>query len=179
MKKYILIISSVLFILGCSDKVQNLKTVKSIDINKYLGKWYEIARYQHSFEKDCKNVTATYTLKEDGTIKVVNQCTNMKNNKTKKAIGSAYNIDETNSKLKVSFFWPFYGNYWILDIDKNYSYSIIGEPSRTYFWILSREKHLDENIKQDILNKLSSYGYSEKLLIWTVQESKGSVDTVQ
>lgn len=170
MKKYILIIASIVFFLGCSSKNPNLETVKSVEIKKYLGTWYEIARYEHSFEKDCKNVTATYTLKDDGDIKVVNICTNIKTNKTKEAIGSAYSTDETNTKIKVSFFWPFYGDYWILDLDEDYSYALIGEASRKYFWILSRDKNLDENVKQNILNKLSSYGYSEKLLIWTIQE---------
>ncbi|PLY09682.1 MAG: hypothetical protein C0625_00330 [Arcobacter sp.] len=170
MKKYLLLLMSLFFLIGCSSKNPELNTVQKIDINKYLGTWYEIARYEHSFEKDCKNVSANYSLKKDNEIKVINQCTNMKTNKTKKAIGSAYSIDETNSKLKVSFFWPFYGDYWILDIDENYTYALIGEPSRKYFWILSREKQLDKNLKKEILNKLPNYGYDEKSLIWTIQE---------
>jgi len=170
MKKYLLIFLSLFFLVACATKDPQLNTVKKIDIKKYLGTWYEIARYEHFFEKDCKNVTATYSLKENNEIKVINKCTNINTNKIKEAIGSAYSTNETNSKLKVSFFWPFYGDYWILDIDENYTYAIIGEPSRKYFWILSREKELDSNLKKEILNKLPSYGYDSKSLIWTIQE---------
>lgn len=170
MRNYLLIFFCLFFIYGCSSKMDSLNTVENVDIKKYLGKWYEIARYEHSFEKDCKNVTATYALKENDEIKVVNSCTDINTNSIKKAEGSAYSINETNTKLKVSFFWPFYGDYWIVDIDKDYTYAVIGEPSRKYFWILSRTKVLDENLKKEILKKLPKYGYSDKLLIWTIQE---------
>ena len=170
MKKYLLFVLGLFLLVGCSSKNPQLDTVKRIDLKKYLGTWYEIARYEHSFEKDCKNVTATYSLKENNEIKVINKCTNSINNKTKEAIGSAYSTDETNTKLKVSFFWPFYGDYWILDIDNDYTYALIGEPSRKYFWILSREKQLSSNLKKEILNKLPNYGYETKSLIWTIQE---------
>ena len=170
MKKYLLFVLGLFLLVGCSSKNPQLDTVKRIDLKKYLGTWYEIARYEHSFEKDCKNVTATYSLKENNEIKVINKCTNSINNKTKEAIGSAYSTDETNTKLKVSFFWPFYGDYWILDIDNDYTYALIGEPSRKYFWILSREKQLSSNLKKEILNKLPNYGYDTKSLIWTIQE---------
>ena len=170
MKKYLLFVLGLFLLVGCSSKNPQLDTVKKIDLKKYLGTWYEIARYEHSFEKDCKNVTATYSLKENNEIKVINKCTNSINNKTKEAIGSAYSTDETNTKLKVSFFWPFYGDYWILDIDNDYTYALIGEPSRKYFWILSREKQLSSNLKKEILNKLPNYGYETKSLIWTIQE---------
>ncbi len=170
MKKYLLLFISLILFIGCSSKNPNLNTVKIVDIKTYLGTWYEIARYKHSFEKDCKNVTATYTLKENDEIKVVNKCTNINTNKTKEAVGTAYSIDNTNTKLKVSFFWPFYGNYWIIDLDENYTYAVIGEPSRKYFWILSRDKKLDENVKEEILNSLGKYGYSSEELIWTIQE---------
>lgn len=170
MKKYLLLLTLAFLFIACSSKNPALNTVKSVDLDKYLGKWYEIARYEHSFEKDCKNVTATYSLKEDGDLKVVNSCTNINTNKTKEAIGTAYSTNETNSKLKVSFFWPFYGDYWILDLDEKYSYALIGEASRKYFWILSRDKELNEDIKNDIISRLSNYGYNKDLLIWTIQE---------
>jgi len=170
MKNYFLSFFCLVLLLGCSSKNPTLNTVKNVDIKKYLGIWYEIARYEHSFEKDCKNVTATYSLKENDEIKVVNKCTNINTNSLKEVIGSAYSVDETNTRLKVSFFWPFYGDYWILDLDENYTYAVIGEPSRKYFWILSRDKKLDENRKNEILKKLPQYGYSEEPLIWTIQE---------
>jgi len=170
MKKYLLLVLCAFFLSACSSKYENLNSVKSVDLNRYMGTWYEIARYEHFFEKDCKNVTATYSIKENGKIKVVNKCTNINTNKAKEAIGQAYNTDNTNSKLKVSFFWPFYGNYWILDLADDYSYAIIGEPSREYFWILSRSKKLDEKTLNRILEALPSYGYNKEKLIWTIQE---------
>lgn len=166
MKKLLLLFTS-LFLIGCSNHHEPLPTVNKVDIDRYLGKWYEIARYEHSFEKGCSNVNATYTLRDDGKIKVENRCT--KNGKIDEAIGKAYATDETNSKLKVSFFGPFYGNYWILMLDDDYSYAVIGEPSREYLWILSRTSTLDQNVINKILKKLPTLGYSTDKLIWTEQ----------
>jgi len=163
--KYILFLSF-LFILftGCSAKHQELKTVQKVDVNKYLGTWYEIARYDNFFEKGCSDISATYSLRKDGKINVENKCT--KDGKIDIAIGEAYNIDESFSKLKVSFFWPFYGNYQIIMLDEKYSYVVIGEPKREYFWILSRTSILDEKILIEILQKMPSYGYSKDKLIY-------------
>lgn len=171
MKKNILLLISLLFIIGCSSKDVHLNTVKKVDIKKYLGTWYEIARYEHSFEKDCKNVVAIYTLKDNNSIQVVNKCTDIKTNKIKEVKGSAYSIDKTNTKLKVTFFWPFYGDYWIIDLDNKYTYAVIGEPSRKYFWILSRSKQLKKEIKKEILKKLKKYGYSSEKIVWTIQDN--------
>lgn len=169
--KNILFISLAIFIFtACSYKDPNIKSVKRVDLDRYLGSWYEIARYEHSFEKDCKNVTATYSVKENNEIKVINKCTKITTNEKTEAIGEAYAIDNTNSKLKVSFFWPFYGDYWIILLDKNYSYAVVSEPSKKYLWILSRDKKLQEKDKNIILEKLNSLNYDLSKLIWTVQD---------
>lgn len=165
---YILLLS-ILFI-GCGTKYPDLKTVASVDIEKYKGTWYEIARFEHFFEKGCKNVTATYELKSDGDIIVINRCTNIKDNEQKEATGVAYAVDKTNSKLKVSFFRPFYGDYYILDLADDYSYALVGSPSRELLWILSRTKTINNDIKNKILEKLPPLGFDKEKFIWTIQE---------
>lgn len=169
--KNIFLVTLVLFLFtACSYKDPNIKSVQTVNLDRYIGSWYEIARYEHKFEKDCKNVTATYSIKKNEKIEVINRCTKMTNGEKTEAIGEAYAVDNTNAKLKVSFFWPFYGDYWIIMLDKNYSYAVISEPSKKYLWILSREKKLDEKIKEKILKRLESLDYDLSKLIWTVQE---------
>ena len=159
-----------LFFFGCSTQYPPLKTVEKVDLNSYLGTWYEIARYEHFFEKGCSNVSATYSLKENGDINVLNEC--IKDGKLSGANGVAYATDASNSKLKVSFFRPFYGNYWILMLGENYEYALIGDPSREYLWILSRENKISEELKTSILKKLPEFGYGQDKLIWTEQNAK-------
>ena len=166
--RYLFLAALALIFAACSSPKPELATVERVQINKYLGKWYEIARYEHSFEVGCSDVSATYSLKENGEIQVLNSCTKEGGILTQ-AKGNAYATDATNSKLKVSFFWPFYGDYWVLALDENYTYAVIGEPSRKYFWILSRTKILDERVKQNILSQMPQFGYEEKKLIWTKQ----------
>jgi apolipoprotein D and lipocalin family protein len=170
MKMYRLLIISLILIsiTGCSKPYPPLETVKKVDLQKYAGTWYEIARYEHYFEKGCRDVSATYTLKEDGDIKVINRCTKEEADKNE-VVGVAYATDESNSKLKVSFFRPFYGDYWIIMLDDEYRYAVIGDPSREYLWILSRIPTLDEDIKNMILKRLPEMGYSADPLIWTPQ----------
>lgn len=170
MKNYLLLLTLSLFFVGCSTKHPHLETVKSVDIQKYKGTWYEIARFEHFFEKGCKNVTATYELKKDGDIQVINRCTMIEDQKKKEATGVAYAVDSTNSKLKVSFFRPFYGDYYILDVASDYSYALVGAPSRELLWILSRTKTIDESTKEKILAKLPLLGFDKEKFVWTIQE---------
>ena len=159
-----------LFFFGCSTHHPSLKTVEKVEIDSYLGTWYEIARYEHFFEKGCTDVKATYTLRDDGEINVLNEC--MKNGKHSQANGVAYATDKSNSKLKVSFFRPFYGNYWIIMLGKKYQYAVIGDPSREYFWILARENRISEELRATILNKISEFGYIEDKIVWTQQKGE-------
>lgn len=168
--KLISLISILFFFTACSSKDAPLQTVEKVNLNQYLGNWYEIARYEHFFEKDCKNVVANYSMIDEDTIKVINRCTKIQTNEKKEAVGRAYAIDDTNSKLKVSFFRPFYGDYWILILDKNYEYVVVGTPSREYLWILARNKFISEEIKNSILQKLPSLGFDTSKFIWTIQE---------
>ena len=107
---------------------------------------------------------------DEETNKVINKCTKIQTNEKKEAIGRAYAIDETNSKLKVSFFRPFYGDYWVLILDENYEYVVVGTPNREYLWILARDKKLPLKIQNDILEKLPSLGFDISKLLWTMQE---------
>ena len=168
--KSLILICIMFLFTACSSKNPPLQTVEKVDLERYLGTWYEIARYEHFFEKDCKNVSANYSIMDEETIKVINKCTKIQTNEKKEAIGRAYAIDETNSKLKVSFFRPFYGDYWVLILDENYEYAVVGTPNREYLWILARDKKLPLKIQNDILEKLPSLGFDISKLLWTMQE---------
>lgn len=156
--RYFIAFIFALILVGCQN-YPNLETVPKVEVQKYMGTWYEIARLPNWFEKNCKNATATYSLNLNGSVKVVNKCTDSAN-KDKIAQGIAY-IDDvsTNSKLKVSFFWPFYGKYWIIELANDYSYAVIGHPNRKYFWILARTPKIDEKLYNQILKRAKSKGF--------------------
>lgn len=170
--KILLPLSFIFLLTACSSKYPTLPTTKSVDLNKYLGTWYEIARYEHFFEKGCKNVTATYSLRQDGDLDVINRCVKIETGEKTQANGIAYSTNKDNTKLKVSFFRPFWGDYWILMLDDDYKYAVVGTPSREYLWILSRTSTISEELKNQILNKLPSLGFVTNKLIWTIQDSK-------
>lgn len=147
-----------------------LTTVDHVDLQRYLGKWYEIARYPNRFQRKCESdTTATYTLREDGKVQVVNACREKDGTMTT-AKGTAKVVDpKTNAKLKVTFFWPFYGDYWILGLGPDYQYAIVGEPDRKYLWILSRTPAMDETTYQEVLRRVESLGYQPGNLMKTPQ----------
>ena len=151
-------------------------TVEKVDLLKYQGLWYEVAKLPNWFQKKCeKNVTANYKLKEDGNISVINTCIE-KDGKINKIEGTAKISDlETNAKLEVSFvrfFWSnwFYGNYWIIGLAEDYSWAIVGEPKRKYAWILSREKSLEDASLEEIFSILREKGYDPNKFEMTKQE---------
>jgi len=164
MKKIVALIVALIFG-ACSNNYKPLPTVEKVDLNRYSGTWFEIARYDQYFERGCSNISATYSLRDDGQINVLNSCTK-EDGRLAQANGIAYAVDDSKAKLKVSFFRPFYGDYHILLLDKDYKYVVIGEPSRKYFWILSRTRLLDDSIRDSILEKMPELGYDSKLLIW-------------
>ncbi len=169
MRTFLLYLSLLFMITGCSTQsYRPMDTVAKVDLKRYTGRWYEIARYEHSFEKGCQDVTATYSIDEAGDIRVINRC-RLEDGSINIAKGIAYSTDQSNSKLKVSFFRPFYGDYWILLLDEDYEYALVGEPTREYLWILSRTPKMDPKTMQQILNELDSLGYSKDELIWTPQ----------
>jgi len=165
-----------ILLIGCfADKgniMKPLKTVNIVDLNRYVGKWYEIARYPNSFQKGCVGSRATYTLRDDGKINVLNECYDKSfSGKLRSARGKAWTVDkETNARLKVSFFWPFSGDYWIIDLGQEYEYAVIGHPERKYLWILSRSPEMAEDVYQLIITQLQQQEYDITKLIRTEQQ---------
>jgi len=173
MKKEILAASALVGIgaaaILLATKNKPLKTVNTVDIEKYLGKWYEIAAFPQSFEKGCTFTTAEYSLKDDGKIEVKNSC--IKDGQPKVAIGEASVDDKrTNSKLDVSFFWPFSGKYWIIALAPDYSYAVIGHPNRKYLWILNRKPKMDAMTYNHLVLLAAGKGFDIRKLVKTVQE---------
>ncbi len=156
-----------LFCLGKGEI--KMESIHDFELAKYLGLWYEIARLPASFEKNLTNVTATYSLKENGTVKVENQGTDSKTNAVKKATGKAkFAGNPTIGYLKVSFFGPFYGDYKIIQLDKDYKYALV-YSSKKYAWILSREKTMEKEILDQYLNSLKEFGIDTTKLIFSQQ----------
>ncbi|MCM8756876.1 MAG: lipocalin family protein [Candidatus Omnitrophica bacterium] len=144
-----------------------VRPVASLDLERYAGKWYEIARLPNRFQRGCaSDTTATYTLRPDRKITVLNQCRTGEG-KMKSARGTARMASATGptSQLKVSFFWPFSGDYWVIGLDPDYRWALIGEPGRKYLWILSREPKMDEALYQRILGLARDQGYDVSSII--------------
>lgn len=176
---YVLLTASMLLTLtGCTNmQKQNslpLSVVPYVDLTRYTGTWYEIARYPHSFQEGCVGSRATYTLREDGKISVLNECYDKTfDGKIRTAKGKAWVIDKnTNAKLKVSFFWPFAGDYWIIDLGETYEFAVVGHPERKYLWILSRSKEIDRELYEKILSRLRDKQYDTSRLIRTLQKQE-------
>ena len=147
----------------------NTSTVKKLDIPRFMGKWYEIARYEHTFEKGMTHVTAEYSLKPDGKIQVINK--GIKNGKAKEIVGKAKqpNPIEYPGRLKVSFFLWFYSDYYVLELDNDYQYAIIGSSSDKYLWILSRTPELPKETLDKLLANIKQRGYDLSRLIFVEQ----------
>lgn len=159
------------FISSCSR--QSLPTVQKVDVKRYMGKWYEIASFPQRFQRGCSCTVAEYTLNENGTVKVDNSCNAY--GKKKQSIGKAKVVDkETNAKLKVTFFWPFWGKYWIIDLADDYSYAVVGHPNREYLWILSRKPQMDKKLYDDIVERAKAKGFDVSKLNVTEQKEECS-----
>lgn len=143
--------------------------VKSVEIDRYIGHWFELARYENQFERDCEAVTAYYSLRKDGMVRVLNTCREGGiTGKRKESEGRAKTVpDSGNAKLKVSFFGPFYGDYWILDHAADYSWSIVGEPSGRYLWILTRAPKPTKKTRNMLVERVNALGYDVDMLRWT------------
>jgi len=150
-------------------RVLDVETVKSLDVARYMGQWYEIARYDHRFERGMTHVKADYTLLPDGKIRVVN--TGLKNGKWKQITGKAKQPDPRRypGRLKVSFFLWFYSDYYILELGDDYRYAVVGGSSDDYLWILSRTPRMDRSLLDEILHRLEQRGYDLSRLIFVEQ----------
>lgn len=148
-----------------------LQTVESVDLQRYLGTWYEIASFPQSFQRGCTGTTATYALKDDGEIEVLNRCRRGSlTGRETTATGRARVTDAaTNARLEVSFFGPFWGDYWIVDVGQDYEYAVVGHPGRDYLWILSRTPALEDTVYAGVIERLVAQGYDTARLVRTVQ----------
>ncbi|MGJ0429788.1 lipocalin family protein [Methylobacter sp.] len=153
---------------GCTGLPSGVKPVTGFELNRYLGKWYEIARLDHSFERGLTDVTAEYSLRDDGGVSVLNSGFNAEAGQRQSAEGKAYFVESPDvGRLKVSFFGPFYGAYNIIALDKaNYSYAMIAGYDRDYLWILSRTPKLDQKTLQTLIDQAQSLGFATQNLIY-------------
>ncbi len=171
--RHILYYAVALSVAACATIPEGAKAVSPFAKEKYLGKWYEIARLDFRFERDLNNTTAEYSANDDSTIKVVNRGYNYKTLEWKEAIGKAKFIgDENTAMLKVSFFGPFYSGYNVIALDKDYQYALVAGKNTDYLWILSRTPSIPADVKRNYLQIAAKLGYKTDALIWVEHSAK-------
>lgn len=156
---------------AAAAKDKPVETVPHVELARYVGTWYEIASFPQRFQKGCTGTVATYSIRPDGAIDVLNRCSrDSLAGKVTTAKGRARVVDATtNAKLKVSFFWPFWGDYWIIDLGRDYEFAVVGHPNRKYLWILSRTPSMGADVYRGILERLVAQGYDTSRLATTLQ----------
>jgi len=171
-KKLLLIIIPFI-VAACTGKPEGVVAVKDFELERYLGKWYEIARLDHSFERGLDNISAEYSLRDDDGVKVINSGFSQEDNAWEQAEGKAYFVDSTNNgHLKVSFFGPFYGSYVIFELDrKNYQYAFVSGPNTSYLWLLSRTPQVDQEILDRFKKRSQKLGFDTSKLIYVQHDS--------
>jgi apolipoprotein D and lipocalin family protein len=158
---------------SCTGTPEGVEVVTDFELDRYLGTWYEIARLDHSFERGLSNVTANYSMRDDGGVKVINRGFNTEKSEWDEATGRAYFVGESDiGQLKVSFFGPFYGGYNIVELDdSDYQYSLVAGPDRSYLWILSRTPQMDSTVLQQLIAKADALGFPTNELIMVEQSA--------
>lgn len=172
-----LTLASVVFAAGCAVssterlKLPPLQPVERVELSRYLGTWYELASFPQSFQKGCTATTANYALRDDGEIDVTNRCRKgALDGPENVATGRARVVDsKSNARLEVSFFRPFWGPYWVIDLEPEYAFAVVGHPSRDYLWILSRTPTLQSEVYDGIIARLEAKGYETGRLVKTSQ----------
>lgn len=159
-----------LLVSGCTGMPENVRPVENFQLERYLGTWYEIARLDHSFERGLNTVTAHYSLREDGGVKVVNRGYSAEKDEWKEAEGKAYFVERPDlGYLKVSFFGPFYGSYIVFELDHdNYQYSLVSGPDKSYLWLLARQPKIDVDLRDKLIAKAAALGFDTGKLIYVV-----------
>ena len=171
MKKWVLVL--IFLFSGCVGIPEGVQPVDNFQLERYLGTWYEIARLDHSFERGLTHVTADYSLRPDGGVRVINRGYSQKQGAWKQAEGRAYFVEQPHRGfLKVSFFGPFYGSYVIFDLDRNnYSWALVCGPNRSYLWILARTPEISSGLKSDLIRKAGDLGFDTEGLIIVPQRA--------
>ena len=169
----ILLIIIPFIVAACTGKPEGVAAVKDFELERYLGKWYEIARLDHSFERGLDNISAEYSLRDDGGVKVINSGFSKEDNAWKQSEGKAYFVDSTDKgHLKVSFFGPFYGSYVIFELDqKDYQYAFVSGPNTSYLWLLSRAPQVDLEILERFKKRSQKLGFDTSKLIYVQHDS--------
>jgi apolipoprotein D and lipocalin family protein len=167
-----ILMAIVLLLSGCVNVPHNIKPVDNFSTERYLGKWYEIARLDHSFERGLTSVSAEYSLRSDGGLRVMNRGYSKKENKWKEIEGKGYLVDRKDEGfLKVSFFGPFYGSYVVFDLDReNYYYALVCGSNTSYFCILARRPLIDDELKKRLVDKAAALGFDTKKIIYVRQD---------
>ncbi|MCX6564020.1 MAG: lipocalin family protein [Candidatus Aminicenantes bacterium] len=172
---FLLSISGILGLTGmAAAQDKPLETVPSVDLQKYLGRWYEISSFPQRFQKGCHCTVAEYSMEKDF-VRVINTCRkDGPEGKESRAKGKAFVVKgSNNAKLRVQFFWPFRGDYWIIDLAEDYSFAVVGAPDRDYLWILSRTPQMDEGLYQEIVKRCADKGFDINRLVKTDQTCAG------
>jgi apolipoprotein D and lipocalin family protein len=158
-------------LVSCSSS-KDLPTVSEVDLNRYAGLWYEIARLPNRFEKGLDCITAQYTLLENGKVEVINQGRKVEKDNEKSSIKGSARVPNAAfpGRLKVTFFWPFAGDYYIIALDENYTYALVGDPSRKFLWVLSKNKSLDIEIYDKLINIAANFGFATESIIKVNQD---------
>lgn len=147
-----------------------VQTVAKVDPSRYMGRWYEIARLPNKFQNGCVGSYTDYSLRDDGQISVLNSCRNEKDDKLRQAKGRAWVVDHaSNARLKVSFFWPFRSDYWVIKLGKEYEYTVVATPNRKYLWVLSRTPTMSDDLYADIMKDVERQGFDTKNVIKEIQ----------
>ena len=164
-------LAGVLLLAGCSYTPEGVQPVENFQLERYLGSWYEIVRLDHSFERGLSRVSADYSRRNDGGIDVLNRGYDANKQRWKEAKGRAYFVGEPDvARLKVTFFWPFYGGYNVIELDPEYRYALVVGPNRNYLWVLARSRQLDEQVLARLLNKAKQLGFATDEVIYVEQE---------
>jgi len=169
---FLLFVLLVSLLPGCTGIPDGVTAIDGFEINRYMGSWYEIARLDHRFERGLNKISATYTLRDDGGVNVINKGWNQADGKWEQAEGKAYFVEQPDKgRLKVSFFGPFYGGYNIIELDKkDYAYSMVTGPDKSYFWILSRTRQLPKATLDGLIEKAKKLGFATDKLIFVTQD---------
>lgn len=162
-----------LMLTACTGLPEGVQPVKPFEVERYLGKWYEIARLDHSFERGLSSVTADYTMRPEGGIRVINRGYSSAEQKWEQAEGKAFFVkDSDTGYLKVSFFGPFYGSYVIFELDQDYQYAFVSGPNRDYLWLLSRQPVISESLRQHFIDRARQNGFDVDKLIFVAQQQQ-------
>jgi apolipoprotein D and lipocalin family protein len=177
MLKLILTLCSFALLVGCVGMPEKVIPVQQFELNRYLGKWYEVARLDHSFERGLSNVSAEYSMRKDGGVAVLNRGYSLKDKQWKEAEGKAYFVEQADQGyLKVSFFGPFYGSYVIFELEQEgYQYAFVSGPNLSYLWLLSRTPTVPQSVKEQFRTQSKALGFNIEELIYVPQDQDSSL----